>query len=128
MKSPCSSRVELSSNSIYQRKSQYFELVENYFSRLLNVHRVSDVRQIEIHTAEPLVPLEIDTATEKLKRYKSPSSNQIPAELIQAEGETLWSEIHKLINSIWKGRSFHQIQGYSFHQILHPHNHPGQVQ
>jgi hypothetical protein len=29
---------------------------KNYFSRLLNVHRVSDVRQIEIHTAEPLVP------------------------------------------------------------------------
>jgi hypothetical protein len=27
-----------------------------YFSQLLIVHRVSDVRQIEIHTAEPLVP------------------------------------------------------------------------
>jgi hypothetical protein len=27
-----------------------------YFSQLLNVHRVSDVRQIEIHTAELLVP------------------------------------------------------------------------
>jgi hypothetical protein len=37
----------------------------------------------------------------KLKRYKSPASNEIPAELIQAGGETLWSEIHKLINSIW---------------------------
>jgi hypothetical protein len=31
---------------------------KNYFSQLLNVHRVSDVRQIEIHvhTAELLVP------------------------------------------------------------------------
>jgi hypothetical protein len=29
---------------------------KNYFSQLLNVHRVRDVRQIEIHTAEPLVP------------------------------------------------------------------------
>jgi hypothetical protein len=28
----------------------------NYFSQLLYVHRVSDVRQIEIHTAEPSVP------------------------------------------------------------------------
>jgi hypothetical protein len=27
----------------------------NIFSQLLNVHRVSDVRQIEIHTVEPLV-------------------------------------------------------------------------
>jgi hypothetical protein len=32
--------------------------------------------------------------------YKSPGSNQIPAELIQAGGELLQSEIHKLINSI----------------------------
>jgi hypothetical protein len=28
----------------------------NYFSQLLNVQNVSDVRQIEVHTAEPLVP------------------------------------------------------------------------
>jgi hypothetical protein len=28
-------------------------------------------------------------------------SDQIPAELIQAEGEILLSAIHKLINSIW---------------------------
>jgi hypothetical protein len=27
----------------------------NYFSQLLNVHSVIDVRQIQIHTAEPLV-------------------------------------------------------------------------
>jgi hypothetical protein len=26
------------------------------YSQLLNIQRVSDVRQIEIHTAEPLVP------------------------------------------------------------------------
>jgi hypothetical protein len=36
-----------------------------------------------------------------LKRYKSPGSDQIPKELIQAGGEIQWSEIHKLINSIW---------------------------
>jgi hypothetical protein len=36
---------------------------KNYFSQLLNVHRISDVRQIEIHTAKPFVrypsPLEV---------------------------------------------------------------------
>jgi hypothetical protein len=32
---------------------------------------------------------------------KTPGSDQIPAELIQAGGETLVSVIHKLINSIW---------------------------
>jgi hypothetical protein len=29
---------------------------KNYFSQLLNVRSVSDLRQIEVHTAEPLVP------------------------------------------------------------------------
>jgi hypothetical protein len=38
---------------------------------------------------------------QKLKRYKSPGSDQIPAELIQAGGEILWPKILKLINSIW---------------------------
>jgi hypothetical protein len=36
-----------------------------------------------------------------LKRYKSPGSDDIPTELIQAGGETLLSAINKLINSIW---------------------------
>jgi hypothetical protein len=33
--------------------------------------------------------------------HKSPGSDQISAELIQAGGETLLSEICKLINSVW---------------------------
>jgi hypothetical protein len=36
-----------------------------------------------------------------LKRFKSPGSDQIPAELIQAGGEILRFIICKLINSIW---------------------------
>jgi hypothetical protein len=36
-----------------------------------------------------------------LKTCKSPGIDQIPAELIQAGGNTLCSEIHKLINCIW---------------------------
>jgi hypothetical protein len=54
----------------------------------LNVHGVNDVRQTEIHTAEPLVPepsdSEVEMAIEKLKRHKSPGIDQIPAELIKA--------------------------------------------
>jgi hypothetical protein len=69
------------------------------------VHNVSDVRQIEVHTAEPLVPgpspPEVEIAIAKLKKYKSPGSDEIPAELIQAGGEILLSAIHKLINSVW---------------------------
>jgi hypothetical protein len=79
---------------------------KNYFSQLLiECAYVSDVRQIEVHTAEPLVPgpsrLEVEIAIVKLKKYKSPGSDQIPAELIQAGGEILLSVIHKLINSVW---------------------------
>jgi hypothetical protein len=37
----------------------------------------------------------------KLKKYKSPGSDQIPAELIQAGGEILLSAFHKLINYDW---------------------------
>jgi hypothetical protein len=70
----------------------------------LNVPNVSDVRQIEIHTAEPLLPgpsyLEVDIAIAKLKNYKLPGSDQILEGLIQAGGETLLSVIHKLLNSI----------------------------
>jgi hypothetical protein len=36
----------------------------------------------------------------KVEKYKSPGSDQIPAEMSQAGAETLWSEIHNLINSI----------------------------
>jgi len=40
-------------------------------------------------------------AIEKLKRHKSPSIDQIPAELIKAEFITIRSEIHKLTSSVW---------------------------
>jgi hypothetical protein len=44
---------------------------------------------------------EVEIAIEKLKRFKSPGSDQVPAELIQTAGETLRPDIHKLLNSIW---------------------------
>jgi hypothetical protein len=78
---------------------------KNYFSQLLNVRRVSDVRLREIHRAEPSIPdpspFEVEIAIANLKRYKLPGSDLIPAELTQAGGETLRSKIHKPINSLW---------------------------
>ena len=65
-----------------------------------------DVRQAEIHTAEPLVPepsaAEVELAIDKLKSQKSPGNDQIPAELIKAGSRTICLEIHKLITSVWK--------------------------
>jgi len=77
----------------------------NHFCQLFNVHGVSDVRQTEIHTAEPLLPepsaYEVEMDIEKLNRQKSPGIDQIPAELIKARGRTILREIHEIIYSIW---------------------------
>jgi len=82
----------------------------NHFSQLLNVHAVNDVRHIEIHTAEPLVPepsaFGIEMATEKLKGHKSPGMEHIPTELMKAGSRTIHCEIHNLIVfGIRSGRS-----------------------
>jgi hypothetical protein len=58
----------------------------------LNLYTISDIRQIEIHADEQLIPdpssTEVDIATAKLKKCKSQGSDQIPAEFIQAGGDT----------------------------------------
>jgi hypothetical protein len=58
-----------------------------------------------MHTAEPFVPepsaSKVEVAIGKLKRYKSPGVDHIPAERIQTAVETLRSEIHKLTKLIW---------------------------
>ena len=71
----------------------------------MNVCGVNDIRQTEIHTAEPPVPepsaFEFEFAIEKLKSYKSPDIDQIPAELIKAGGRTIPCDIHTLIFAVW---------------------------
>jgi hypothetical protein len=47
---------------------------------VLNVHWIHDVRQMDIHTDEPLVPessrVEVEIAIGKLKSYKSPGTDR----------------------------------------------------
>jgi hypothetical protein len=56
---------------------------KNYFSQLLNVLKVSDVRQMEVHTSEPLTSqpntFEVEIAIANLDRYNSPGTHQIPS-------------------------------------------------
>jgi hypothetical protein len=51
----------------------------------MNVHNVSDDRQIEIHKVEPLASapnrLKVKIATAKLKMCKSPGSDKTPTEV-----------------------------------------------
>jgi hypothetical protein len=76
------------------------------------VHGVNDVRQIEIHTAEPLSPehssLKVEILIQKLKSYKLPGIIQIPVEEIQAGCNTLNSEIYRLINYVWNKEELSQ--------------------
>jgi hypothetical protein len=51
----------------------------NFFNHMLNVQVVHEVRQMGIHTAEPLVPeprlVEVEIATGRLKISKSPGTD-----------------------------------------------------
>jgi hypothetical protein len=87
----------------------------NYFSQVLNVHGVNDVRQAEIHIAELLVPepsvSEIELDIDKLKSHKSPGIDQILAELIKVGGRTIQCEIRELIISIWNKEGLPEKSG-----------------
>jgi hypothetical protein len=79
-----------------------------FCSQLLNVHGVNNLKQTEIHTAEPLVPepsaFDVELTTEKLKSHESPDIHLIPTELIKTVGRIICYEIRKHIISIWKKR------------------------
>jgi len=57
----------------------------NYFSQLLNLHGVNDVRLTSIHKTQTLVlelrTFRVETAIGKIKIHKSPGTAQIPGEL-----------------------------------------------
>jgi hypothetical protein len=109
----------------------------NYFSQSLKVHIVSDIRPIEVHTAEPLVlgpsRLEAEIVIAKLKKYKLPGIDQIPAELIQAGDKILLSTTYKLINSICNKEKFPdqlkkgRIGVLGYIGILYHKEHPPEV-
>jgi hypothetical protein len=61
---------------------------KNFFNQVLNICGIYDVRHMDIHMPEPLVPepslVKVETAIGKLRSYKSPGTDQIPGELIKA--------------------------------------------
>jgi hypothetical protein len=70
---------------------------ENYFCQLQNVHMINVVRQIEVHTAEPLVP----EPSSLRWRLLLLGVDQIVAEFGQAGGNSLRSETYEVLNCIW---------------------------
>jgi hypothetical protein len=85
---------------------------KGFFNQVLNVHGVHDVWQMDTHTAEPIIPepslFKVKIAIRKMKSYKSQGTDRIPGELVKAGGETLYSEIHRLICFIWNKEEFPQ--------------------
>jgi hypothetical protein len=76
--------------------------VEEPFLSATNVHGIHDMWQTE--EEEPLEPepsIKVEMVFEKLKRHKSPGTDQIPVEMIKTGGKIIHSKIHKLLNSIW---------------------------
>jgi hypothetical protein len=69
---PRTNIVNDESGNLLADSHSIFNRWKNYFCPLLNVHGVSDIRQTEMHTAEPLVParsyFEVEIPNEKLKR------------------------------------------------------------
>jgi hypothetical protein len=57
-------------SNLLEDSQNIMNMWKNYFHQLLNVNGIKDVRQTEIHTAEPLVPepsfFEVEIAAEKL--------------------------------------------------------------
>jgi hypothetical protein len=91
IKKGCQTRIKVvndEKDDLFTDSYSIFARWRKHFSHLLNVHVVSDVRQTEIQTAEPLVPqpsaLEVEMAIVKLKRHKSPYIDQSSAELIKS--------------------------------------------
>jgi len=80
---------------------------KNYFDQLLNVEFESDreIENFEFHTADPMIDeptiSEVKSAIKKLKNYKAPGIDLIPAELMKWGGGRLTEEIQKLITLIW---------------------------
>jgi hypothetical protein len=69
---PRSNLVKEENGDLLADSSNTVNLWKSYISQLLNVHNVSDVRQTEIHTAEPLVlgpsHLEVEISIAKLRK------------------------------------------------------------
>jgi hypothetical protein len=83
-------------------------MCKKYFSQLLNVYSVSNVKQIDIHKAQLLVhdscPFEVEIAIAKLSRYKLSGCDPCPIVAIQEGGKTINSLILFGIRNIcqWK--------------------------
>jgi len=100
---PISNIVKDEESDLFTGSHNILDRWRKYFSQLFIVY---EVRQTDLHTAEPLVPdpsaFEVEMAIlKKNKGQKSPGIDPNPAELITTGCRTIRSAIHKHFKSIW---------------------------
>jgi hypothetical protein len=105
------------SNLVKHEKGDHACRFPQHFEPLLsvNVHWTDEIRQTEMCTAEPLVPLRLKWL---LKSYNSPAVSYIPEELIQARNRAVCSEIHNIINYACYKEVLHQQRRVSLYLCI----------
>ena len=63
---------------------------------------VLDCSQHPEEDLQPILPEEVEMAVAALKKGKSVGIDNIPAELVQAGGESMFDVLKKICNKIWK--------------------------
>jgi hypothetical protein len=90
---------------VFANFKNILNLWKEYSSLLLNVDSDNEIKQIQIHATEPLIPdtnhLEVEIDNANLKNYKSFGSDRIPVALFQSWGGTLLTQTPKLIIFAW---------------------------
>ncbi|CAF1404873.1 unnamed protein product [Adineta ricciae] len=66
------------------------------------VEELEGIAPLIVERTNDIVYSEVQTATRALKRNKSPGSHGIPAEMLQARGESIAREIYQLYNKAWR--------------------------
>ena len=99
---PCAYVIKKDDGTIMAEAANMLSRSEQFYSNLLNVNQSTNHEGSEIYTVEPDIPkpslVEVELTVEKLKKHKTPGVDHIPSELIQACGDKLYEEIHKLTN------------------------------
>jgi hypothetical protein len=92
-------------DNTYDVKDSFYEELERVFDKFSKYHMKILLEDLNAKVGKedifkPTIGNEGLHEIAKLKEYKSPGSDEIPAELIRAGGKTLLSAIHKPINSV----------------------------
>jgi hypothetical protein len=108
---PTQSAIKDKNGKMLQEKEDVKKRWTEYCSGLYSDSGNSDTLLAELYQISPppnndvmddILYEEVEAATKRLKKHKSPGSDGITGEMIQAGGEKLAAEIHVICNEIWK--------------------------